>query len=253
MGRLGAVDMEEPKTSVFAPFETVFLARREAILRLVGVSSYALRSMSGAAHLSEVLNYEAQHVEHIRKIEEIAASEVSLDFPLLHSAGTVLLWGALESAFRDFVVRWLTCYPLARQVPELKKVRVSVAEYEFREEDRMRYLAEILERDLAAALRPGVGRFDCILKPFGIHPKIDEAHRRNLLELAALRNVIVHRAGVADERLRELCPWLELEIGQTVSIRAGAFDRFVQASSYYVAAIIVSGREVIAAGELSRV
>ena len=131
MGRLGAVDMEEPKTSVFAPFETVFLARREAILRLVGVSSYALRSMSGAAHLSEVLNYEAQHVEHIRKIEEIAASEVSLDFPLLHSAGTVLLWGALESAFRDFVVRWLTCYPLARQVPELKKVRVSVAEYEF--------------------------------------------------------------------------------------------------------------------------
>ncbi len=184
----------------FEPFETIFLSRREEILRLVNVSSYALRSMEGSARLSSVLKYDAEQVERVREIETIALREVKLDFPLIHNAATVLLWGALEAAWRDFLVRWLARYPVALQVPDLKKIRVQVAEYESLEgEDRMRYLVGILEKELAASLRPGAGRFACLLKPFGITPKIKDAERRDLSEMAAIRNVIVHRARAFSE------------------------------------------------------
>jgi hypothetical protein len=228
-------------SDVFEPFETIFLARREGILRLVGLSSYALRSLDGLAKLSEALRHEPAQVAQAKEIEEAAAKEVQLDFPLLHSAATVLLWGALEAAFRDFIARWLGAYPVARQCPELKKVRVCIAEYEsLQGDDRMRYVTGILEKELAASLRPGVGRFDCILKIFDIHPEIDEDTRRDLHELAAIRNVIVHRAGLADERFVALCPWLQFSVGQKVEVGAESFQRFVAAASNYAAALVTS-------------
>jgi len=238
-------ESEEITKYEFEPFEKIFLSRREEILRLVNVSSYALRSMEGAARLSKVLKHDAEHVERVREIETMALREVESDFPMIHNAATVLLWGALEATFRDFLVRWLARYPAARQVPELRKIRVQVAEYEsLEDEDRMRYLVQILERELAASLKPGTRRFDCLLKPFGIIPKIGDAERRDLNEMAAIRNVIVHRASIADERLLELCPWLGLRQGEVVHVSRVSFFRFLGAASNYAAAIVSSAESV---------
>jgi hypothetical protein len=229
----------------FEPFETIFLLRREELLRLVDVSSIALRSLSASARLSEALRHGAEVVETAREIEELALREVESDFPLLHNAATVLLWGALEASFRDFLVRWLVRNPSALRVPELQNVRVKVVEYEgLMGEDRMRYLVGILERELAASLRPGVGRYECLLKPFGISPKITDDERRDLNEMAAIRNVIVHRAGFADRRLLELCPWLGLEEGEAVNVSRDSFDRHMASASEYAAKIIDTVKEV---------
>ncbi len=229
----------------FEPFEIIFLRRREQILKLVGVAGHALRAMKGSARLSEVLHHPPEAVDRVRELESLALEQVKADLPLLHSASAVLIWGALEAAFRDFLVRWLVRYPAARLVPELNNVRVRVAEYErLQGEDRMRYLVNILERELAASLRPGVGRFDCLLKPFGIRPKVSESAGRGLNELAAVRNVIVHRAGIADSRLLELCPSLGLRIGETVTVGRAAFENYVAVTSGYAAALIESAREV---------
>lgn len=201
--------------------------------------------MSGASRLSEVLKHPPEEVEKVREIESLALREVDSDFPLLHSAATVLLWGALEASFRDFLVRWLVRNSLALQAPDLRNVRVKVAEYEGLEsEDRMRYLVGILERDLAASLKPGVGRFDCLLRPFGICPQITVDDRRDMNEMAAIRNVIVHRASIADGRLIELCPWLELEEGQEVHVGRTSLNRYMGCASRYAAGIIESARNV---------
>lgn len=238
-------ESEDATEYEFEPFETIFLARREEILRLVNVSTFALNSMEGIARLSEVLNREAKEVEQVQELEEMAKEEVESDFPLLHNAAMVLLWGALEAAIRDFLIRWLTKYPIARQVPDLKKIRVHVVDYESLEgEDRMRYLLGVLEREFAASLKPGVGRFDCLLKPFDISANIKDATRRDLNELAAIRNVIVHRAGIADKRLLELCPWLGLQEGQPVHVSSDSFFRLLNSTGEYVAAIIVSARKI---------
>ena len=106
----------------------------------------------------------------------------------------------------------------------------------------MRYLVGILERERSATLQPGIGRFDCLLKPFGISPKSSDDIRRNLNEMAAIRNVIVHRASMADKRLLELCPWLEKEEGQTINVDRASLDRYVGSASDYAANIIDAAR-----------
>ena len=237
-----SIQSNESKTDYeFEPFDFIFLRRREEIFKLVGLAGYAIRSMGGLARLTEALKKSADAVENAREIEALARAEVAADLPILHSAAAVLIWGALEAAFRDFLVRWLARHPESLTVPELKSIRVRVAEYEsFQGEDRMRFLVGVLERELAATLKPGAGRFACLLKPFGIVPIASEDVRRDLSELAAVRNVIVHRAGIADARILELCPWLGLKLGDAVAVNHIAFERFARAASEYAAAIVIS-------------
>jgi hypothetical protein len=224
---------------VCAPFESVFLRRRDQILELVNVTSYALQSMRGASRLLGVLKESPEQVASVKKIEEKALAEIYADMPLLHGSAVVLIWGALEASFRDFLIRWLERNPSARLAPDLKSIRVRLVEYEsFSGEDRMRYLLGILERELAAALRPGIGRFECLLKPFGIDVVVADTVRRDLNELAAVRNVIVHRASVADSRFVELCPWLRLDVGDEVRVSSDTFVRYVKAASEYTACLI---------------
>lgn len=227
----------------YEPFEKIFLHRRDQILQFVWVTDFGLRSLNGAARLTKLLRKPDEHITRAQEAEDLAAGEVAADLPLIHSSASVLMWGALEAAFRDFLVRWLVTYPSARLVQEFNNIRVRLTEYEsFSGEDKMRYLLGILERELAAALKPGVGRFECLLKPFGIHPNITTQERRDICELAAIRNVIVHRAGIADARLLELCPWLNQQIGNPVLVGREAFLRYVEATSNYAASLIESAR-----------
>lgn len=52
----------------------------------------------------------------------------------------------------------------------------------------------------------GVARFETLLALVELSGAIDEEHRKGLFELQQVRNVIVHRAGIVDRRLREQCP-----------------------------------------------
>ena len=239
-------NMAESKTSYeYEPFDTIFLARREEIMRLVNVASFALRAMEGAARLNEVLKKSPEQISQVREIEKIALDQVQTDFPLIHSAATVLLWGALEAAVRDFLVRWLVRYPAARKAPDLARIRVQIGDYEILEgESRMRYLLTLLEREIGATLKPGAGRFDSLLKPFNIDPRLDDKLRRDLNEMAAVRNVIVHRAGIVDDRLLKLCPWLTYKLNDPVRVRRTDVIRYLDASSNYAASLIESAQHV---------
>ena len=158
-------------------------------------------------------------LDRVRAVESRALAEVAADFPLPHSAGTVLPWGALEAATRDFVVRWLYRFPASRQTENIARIRVPVGEYERLDgEDRVRYLLGMIERVLGAGLKPGIGRFECLLKPLGIAPADDNEIRRDLYELAAIRNAIVHRANLVDSRLLSLCPWLPYKDGDALDV-----------------------------------
>jgi hypothetical protein len=227
------------------PFENIFLERRDEILKLVGITSYALRSMGGMTRLSEVLGHSEKEVEQAKKLEEQAKSEVENDLPILHNAASVLLWGALEASIKDFIVRWMTINRWALEVPELGNLKVRVADYEKLDgENKMRYLFGLFEREIGASLKPGIGRFDCLLKPLNVKPKTSQKTRNALNELAATRNVIVHRAGIVDERLLELCPLLKLDVGSPVFVGSKKFEEYVKECSEYVIGIIETVRNI---------
>lgn len=225
------------------PFESVYSERLKQILELMWVTDSALRSTNGSARLMTALKRAPEEVERAKQLEGLAAREVSCDFPLLHSASTVLVWGALETTFRDFLVRWLVTFPRCRTASEFNNVKVRITEYESLDgEERMRYLVGQLEREFAAALKPGIGRFECLLKPFGIKPQLADNQRRDLSELVAVRNVIVHRAGIVDSRLLELCPWLEVTVGDSLVIGREPFLRYVEAADAFKDSIVASAK-----------
>lgn len=228
----------------FEPFELIFLQRRSEILGLVRLTSYALRSLEGSARLAKVLGHSDEQVNSMHEIEALAAAELKSDLPLLHNAAAVLMWGALETALRDFLVRWLVTYPSLLTRTQLKEVRVRVSEYEsLTGEDRMRFLVEKLQDEFGRSSKPGISGFTNIFEIFCVNVTVSQNARRDLNELAALRNVIVHRAGVADSRLSELCPWLSVDIGDSIRINRSDLFRYVNAASEYAVAVIVAARD----------
>jgi hypothetical protein len=78
----------------------------------------------------------------------------------------------------------------------------------------------------------------------GIAPSLSEEHRRDLVELCAVRNVIVHRAGIVDKALRQQCPWFTSEVGEHIRVGQRRFQAYVAAASELAASIIVAARGV---------
>ncbi len=232
-------DSETTTEFELVPFEDIFLTRIDEIKNLVKLVTFSIRSMEGIERLSKVLNKDSDHITQVAKIELLATSEVKSDFPLLHSAATILLWGALETSFKDFLVRWLQKHPDSRNVPGLSRIKIKLVEYEnLNIDDRMHYLLDQFERELSAALRPGIGRFDCLLKPFELKPKVDDEVRRDLNEISAVRNILVHKAGIVDAKFVGLCPWLNLGVGEPVKVRGDDLQRYMGSAIDYVISAI---------------
>src|SRR5687768_13032772 len=116
----------------------------------------------------------------------------------------------------------------------LRSLRITLGDYEgVAPEDRANYLLDILEREVAAVLKPGVGRFEVLLESFGLSGAVPESVRRCLFELSQVRNVLVHRRGIADRRLIEQCPWLQLKIGDRAVVKNEQMHRYTTAAMAY--------------------
>jgi hypothetical protein len=78
-------------------------------------------------------------------------------------------------------------------------------------DERMRLLIQELQR---SQYQYGTGSFEHVLNQFQLSGKVDPRIKQTIWEMLNIRNVIIHRGSVADRRLVEGCPWMELKIGQ---------------------------------------
>jgi hypothetical protein len=175
----------------------------------------------------------------IQETSELAQSEVDTDFPVLHAQAAISLWGAMEVLIRTLVAKWIQNRPDVFQLEIMKKLRVRLGEYEsLSSEERAFYIADLIEIELSAGLKLGVGRFETLLEPFGLSGAVPDAVRRTIFELSQIRNVLVHRRGIADRRLVQQCPWLGLAIGDRVTISHGRYTAFRFAAMTYAMEIL---------------
>jgi hypothetical protein len=177
---------------------------------------------------------EIKEHEEMKKRAEYARREAEQGFPVLNEQATVNLWSALETLVKDLVACWIENVPTARQSEAVRKVRIRLADYEaMSAEERSFYLIDELERDLGAPLRQGVNRFEVLLTLFGLSGELEDDLRRELFELSHVRNVIVHRRGIADRKLVDACPWLALKTGDRVTVTSDAHHRYFDAVHAY--------------------
>ena len=167
----------------------------------------------------------AKRLEQVREEAKLARQEADKGFPLLYSQALVSMWGSLEDLIHTFLAAWVTNEPKAKQVDALQKLKVSLGEYEaLDDEEKGFYIVELLEKELRSPLKHGVSRFEQLLDSFGLSGAVDRGVRENLFEINHMRNVLVHRRGVADRRFVDACPHLGLSVGDKVTVDRQLFD-----------------------------
>lgn len=182
----------------------------------------------------------------------LAEKEVAEDFPILHAQGVVALWGALESLSRNVLAAWLAYSPESLSADKLGKFKIPYAEYlRVPADERPQFIAELLEREVEAPLKHGISRFEELLDYVGLGGPIEESVRKDLFEMGHVRNVIVHRGGIADRKLLASCPWLTVKVGEPLKVGHAQFGHYMNAAQTYVLECIQRTRVRFGVGRYS--
>lgn len=224
------------------PFEA-FLDLVQEIGQITELSLRGISMIRAAPRISTAVakatgEDEGERGDYFEKLAEAAQREVDKGFPLLLAQATISLWSSLEFLIKDFLLTWLANDPTAIEAQAVQKTKIPLSQYEkMSSQERYHYIVDTLERDVQAPLKQGVSRFEELLKVFDLNGPVSDNVRRTLFELSNVRNVLVHRRGVADRRLTEACPWLNLSIGDSVVVTYSMFKDYSRTVVDYALAV----------------
>jgi hypothetical protein len=173
-------------------------------------------------------------------IQEQWATELrESDYASLNAHSLVAIWGALETCIEDTVVAILAKEPTSIDSIAAAGVRI----------DPKKFLAEPAEEDLRSLYRKiedavrvkydAVQTQENVLNLFGLSADCPE-HKEALLSANALRNAIIHRGGVIDDKAIRQASALSPLLGTKCIIRCTDFLRYHQAIGACLVALIGS-------------
>lgn len=207
-----------------------------SVLRAIPNAIEVLRNVSPE---EEKDVYDETRFDKAKKEATLAEVEVKEGFPLLHAQTAISLWGTLEALVRTFLANWLATQPEAKVAEELKRVKIRFGEYEVLSgDDRNFYILDLLEDSMSTRRSPGIGRFEALFRVFNLSSDVDEQVRKELFELYHVRNVLVHRKGIADRKMVESCPWLGLSVNSPVVVTHESYSRYNKATALYILELI---------------
>lgn len=171
----------------------------------------------------------------------LAKGEMDRDFYNLRSLAIIGTWSILENLVKDLVTAWIKHDRSVFKRDAFKKVSIPLPEYmSTSPAERASLIADLVEQRLSSSLRVGVGRFNSLLDAIGLHAALSNENEKSLLEMQQVRNVIAHRGGMIDRRLKAACPWVKQKIGQKVSISSDDYSRYWRAVHEFVLQILYS-------------
>jgi hypothetical protein len=189
------------------------------------------------ANLTEHIKTEeelAKIKERVAEVEVFAKQQKRNGFSYLFSLAVVRLWSILEAMVDDLVVDFLRRPDECKDKDLIYSLKGPLLEFATAPPERQAdFLTERLKDVVKAGLQAGVGRFEAMLDPIGLGGGIDPDVRRVLFELSQVRNAIVHKAGIADQRFIENCPWLNLNLDEPININAEDFHLYYTSTYYY--------------------
>ncbi|MEU6001562.1 hypothetical protein ABZ837_27515 [Streptomyces sp. NPDC047197] len=181
------------------------------------------------------------------KRARFAKSEKERGFPLLHGQALMGMWGALEAFIEDFCVACMESFPDSLRSANVKKIKITLSDFmKLSESDRLRYLVTEIQRERKVGLRSGVAVFEDLLNSIEINGKpqsrlggeVDRKVRDILYEGQQIRNALAHRGGIADRRLCDACPNLQLVPGRQVLLSLDYIETFDAAARVYALTIM---------------
>jgi hypothetical protein len=178
--------------------------------------------------------------EKAAKVEAFSQKQKCDGFTYLFSLAIVRLWGILEATIDDLAIDFLSKPDVCKEKNLIYNLKGPLLEFaRASAEQQADYLCEKLKESVNARLKQGIGRFEAILEPIGLGGNIDDVARRILFELGQVRNIIIHKAALADRRFVESCPWLNIKAGMLLKINLHDFILYKVAAYYYLFLILI--------------
>ena len=166
---------------------------------------------------------------------ETYAKAQSPNFYDLHALVTVRLWSILEAFVHDICCFLLEKVPSVREREAVSKLKAPIIQFlNTGSQEQADYLYELLDSSCAAALKPGVGRFEAVLSSLGCGGPVDKQVRDALFHCSRLRNCIVHNDGIVDRKLVTACPSWKGTEGTRVGVTALMSQKHLYAACWYV-------------------
>jgi len=173
-------------------------------------------------------------------IQEQWAMELrKTDYAPLNAHSLVAIWGALETCIEDTVVAILARDSSA--FPSLARAGVRIEPDKFGSqptEDDLRTLYRKIE-DAVRVKHDVVQTQENVLNLFGLSAACPD-HKDDLLSANALRNAIVHRGGVIDDKAVRQAPALAPQAGTQCLIKCADFLRYHKAVSASLVSLVGS-------------
>jgi len=219
-----------------------------SMLLMEPLSSQILQSASQLLKSSGVTDQD----DWINRVIKIAKGEDALNS--IFKQSTVVLWSSLEAFVNDFLILWLKNVPSALKSDDIVRIKISIAQYnQMNDEERLQYILDMLKQSLNVPNKQGINGFEALLQVFDLTGSIDRDISRDLYELSHIRNVIVHRRSIADKRLIDACPWLNLSIGDRVIVDSAIHLRHVNAVKEYIKTMFQRVTEFFSSGTTTEI
>lgn len=229
------------------------LDAHQNLAQIIRLSEKGISGLRGMPKIVKVLadlderSGEVDYQDKIRVAEEeasLAQTEIDKGFPVLHKFAVVALWSWLEHFVKDFVALWLQNRQEPLKRPPLSKIKIRLGDYiQLSKAEQAGYLVELLEQEIASPLKKGVTRFESLLEPFLPGSPLPEGCAPAIFELQQVRNVIAHRNGLIDRRLKSACPWIKGRVGQPVKVTGEMLNRYSEATSQYLLEVLYRAGE----------
>lgn len=178
--------------------------------------------------------------ESAKRMAEIAKKEIDSGFPFFYNQAAIILYSQLEGAIKRFIIEFFSIEGVLASVDRLKKIKIPIAEYyRLSEVEKLEFLFQQYEKNESIGLQYGITRFEKLLEPIGFSGKLDEKIQKDIFELSQIRNILLHRGGIADKYFLDSCPWLNYNNGDKIGLKASQYGNYFKSALGYVIQITI--------------
>ena len=149
----------------------------------------------------------------------------------------------LEALVSDVATALLIAEPEIFEHEVFQKIRAPVVAYErLSSAERTAFLIREVQRSVGADLKRGLGRFEALLNAVALGGGVDKDISDCMFELSQTRNLIAHKASVADAQFISACPHLGLSTGERLFIDHARYEWYLDGAFSYVATLLNRAR-----------
>ena len=177
----------------------------------------------------------ARRDAELKELENFGHRQSEKGFPYMHGLAAIRLVTILEDYVGSLLTQRLLSIPPAEWGARTRSIRGPLLAFiGMTPDEQVEHIVTRIQDDVVGPERSGIGRFESALAEVGLSGSVEDEFKKAILELLEVRNVLVHRNGVADRRLVSMCPWLDCSRGDRVYVTSGMFRRWWVASQGYV-------------------